>query len=466
MTLFLFNTLSQSISEFVPLEGNRVRMYTCGPTVYNFVHIGNLRTFIFQDILRRYLIYKGFELTHVMNITDVEDKIIAAAADQGMGIQSYTEKYTNAFLEDMETLRIEKPDEMPRATDHIPEMVELINRLADKGLTYQRDGSTYFRIDRFPNYGKLARLEPNEVSSGMRCDVDEYSKEDSRDFVLWKAQKPGEFHWDNGLGPGRPGWHVECSAMSMKYLGESFDIHCGGVDLIFPHHENELAQSEGATGRPFVKYWVHSAHLIVDSEKMSKSQGNFYTLRDLLGMGFGAIAIRYLLASVRYRTQLNFTFEGLAQASQAVQRVNDFLQKVREIPDRDFEDESLGESLSVAREGFEQGMDNDLNTSKALAALFIFIREVNPLLEKGDLGSSNKWAILEFFSSVNTVFATFQVEEDDIDDDQISVLITEREQARLNRDYRRADEIRQQLGEKGVVLEDTKEGTRWKKPNY
>ena len=366
----------------------------------------------------------------------------------------------------METLRIEKPDEMPRATDHIPEMVELINRLADKGLTYQRDGSTYFRIDRFPNYGKLARLEPNEVSSGMRCDVDEYSKEDSRDFVLWKAQKPGEFHWDNGLGPGRPGWHVECSAMSMKYLGESFDIHCGGVDLIFPHHENELAQSEGATGRPFVKYWVHSAHLIVDSEKMSKSQGNFYTLRDLLGMGFGAIAIRYLLASVRYRTQLNFTFEGLAQASQAVQRVNDFLQKVREIPDRDFEDESLGESLSVAREGFEQGMDNDLNTSKALAALFVFIREVNPLLEKGDLGSSNKWAILEFFSSVNTVFATFQVEEDDIDDDQISVLITEREQARLNRDYRRADEIRQQLGEKGVVLEDTKEGTRWKKPNY
>ena len=441
-------------------------MYTCGPTVYDFVHIGNLRTFVFQDILRRYLIYKGFELTHVMNITDVEDKIIAAAADQEMGIEAYTEKYTKAFLEDMETLHIEQPDAMPRATDHIPDMVELINRLADRGLTYQRDGSTYFRIDRFPDYGKLARLDPNEVSSGIRCDVDEYSKEDSRDFVLWKARKPGEFHWDNSLGPGRPGWHVECSAMSMKYLGESFDIHCGGMDLIFPHHENELAQSEGATGRPFVKYWVHSAHLIVDGEKMSKSRGNFYTLRDLLERGFGAVAIRYLLASVRYRTQLNFTFEGLAQASQSVQRVNDFLQKVREISDQNSEDESLGERLSVAREGFENGMDNDLNTSKALAALFVFIREVNPLLEKGDLGSSDKQAILEFFSSVNTVFASFQVEEEGIDDDQISGLITEREQARLNEDYRRADEIRQQLEKAGIVLEDTKAGTRWKKLNY
>lgn len=441
-------------------------MYTCGPTVYDFVHIGNLRTFVFQDILRRYLIYKGFELTHVMNITDVEDKIIAAAADQEMGIQSYTEKYTNAFLADMETLRIEQPDAMPHATDHIPDMVELINRLTDRGFTYQRDGSTYFRIDRFSDYGKLARLDPSEVSSGISCDVDEYSKEDSRDFVLWKARKPGEFHWDNNLGPGRPGWHVECSAMSMKYLGESFDIHCGGVDLIFPHHENELAQSEGATGKPFVKYWVHGAHLIVNGEKMSKSRGNFYTLRDLLGRGFSAVAIRYLLASVRYRTQLNFTFDGLAQASQAVQRVNDFLQKVREIPDHNSEGASLEERLCVAREGFEKGMDNDLNTSKALAALFVFIREVNPLLEKGDLGPSDKQAILEFFSSVNTVFASFQVEEEGIDDDQISALITEREQARLNEDYQRADEIRKQLEKADIVLEDTKEGTRWKKLNY
>ena len=466
MALFLFNTLSQDISEFVPLKKNKVRMYTCGPTVYDFVHIGNLRTFVFQDILRRYLIYKGFELTHVMNITDVEDKIIAAAADQEMGIQSYTEKYTNAFLADMETLRIEQPDAMPHATDHIPDMVELINRLTDRGFTYQRDGSTYFRIDRFSDYGKLARLDPSEVSSGISCDVDEYSKEDSRDFVLWKARKPGEFHWDNNLGPGRPGWHVECSAMSMKYLGESFDIHCGGVDLIFPHHENELAQSEGATGKPFVKYWVHGAHLIVNGEKMSKSRGNFYTLRDLLGRGFSAVAIRYLLASVRYRTQLNFTFDGLAQASQAVQRVNDFLQKVREIPDHNSEGASLEERLCVAREGFEKGMDNDLNTSKALAALFVFIREVNPLLEKGDVGPSDKQAILEFFSSVHTVFASFQGEEEGIDDDQISALITEREQARLNEDYQRADEIRKQLEKADIVLEDTKEGTRWKKLNY
>ena len=438
-------------------------MYTCGPTVYHYVHIGNFRTFVFQDILRRYILYKGYELNHVMNITDVEDKIITAAAEQGVDIGQYTKTYTDAFLEDMEALRIQHPDLMPKATDHIPEMVELIQRLSSQGLTYEREGSIYFRINQFPDYGKLSRIDPEEFAAGGRQDSDEYSKENPRDFVLWKAPKEGEASWDSDLGPGRPGWHLECSTMSMKYLGESFDIHCGGVDLVFPHHENEIAQSEGATGNPFVKYWIHGAHLIVEGEKMSKSKGNFYTLRDLLAKGYSPLTIRYLLSSVRYRTQLNFTFEGLAQAASALERANNFLQKVREIPtDRPGED-ALQEQIGEAREGFESGLDSDLNTAEALGSLFTLIRQANPRLEEGSVGAGQKDEILELFRDANRVFDVFEVEGNRLEDEAVQALINEREEARRRRDYTRSDEIRDELAEQGIILEDTGEGTRWKR---
>ena len=465
MALRLFNTLTQRVEEFAPLENQSVRMYTCGPTVYHYVHIGNFRTFIFQDILRRYLLYKGYKLNHVMNITDVEDKIITAAAEQGLEIGEYTKTYTEAFLEDMEALRIQRPDLMPRATDHIPEMVELIQRLSGQGLTYEREGSIYFRIDRFPGYGKLSGIDPKELTAGGRQDAEEYSKENPRDFVLWKAPKPGEAYWDSDLGPGRPGWHLECSSMSMKYLGESFDIHCGGVDLIFPHHENEIAQSEGATGNPFVKYWIHGAHLIVEGEKMSKSRGNFYTLRDLLEKGYSPLAIRYLLSSVRYRTQLNFTLEGLGQATSAVARANNFLQKTREIPANRPANDRVQEQIREAREGFEKGLDNDLNTAEALGALFTLIRRANPLLEEASVGAEQKHEILELFSAANQVFDVFEVEGNQLEDERVRKLINQREDARRRRDYTRADEIRDQLAGQGIALEDTREGTRWKRSN-
>ena len=465
MALRLFNTLTQRVEEFAPLQNQSVRMYTCGPTVYHYVHIGNFRTVIFQDILRRYLLYKGYKLNHVMNITDVEDKIITAAAEQGLEIGEYTKTYTKAFLEDMEALRIQRPDLMPRATDHIPEMVELIQRLSGQGLTYEREGSIYFRIDRFPGYGKLSGIDPKELTAGGRQDADEYSKENPRDFVLWKAPKPGEAYWDSDLGPGRPGWHLECSSMSMKYLGESFDIHCGGVDLIFPHHENEIAQSEGATGNPFVKYWIHGAHLIVEGEKMSKSRGNFYTLRDLLEKGYSPLAIRYLLSSVRYRTQLNFTLEGLGQATSAVARANNFLQKTREIPADRPADDRVQEQIREAREGFEKGLDNDLNTAEALGALFTLIRRANPLLEEASVGAEQKHEILELFSAANRVFDVFEVEGNQLEDERVQELINQREDARRRRDYTRADEIRDQLAGQGIALEDTREGTRWKRSN-
>ena len=463
MALRLFNTLTQRVEEFAPLENQSVRMYTCGPTVYHYVHIGNFRTFIFQDILRRYLLYKGYKLNHVMNITDVEDKIITAAAEQGLEIGEHTKTYTEAFLEDMEALRIQRPDLMPRATDHIPEMVELIQRLSGQGLTYEREGSIYFRINRFPGYGKLSGIDPKELTAGGRQNADEYSKENPRDFVLWKAPKPGEAYWDSDLGPGRPGWHLECSSMSMKYLGESFDIHCGGVDLIFPHHENEIAQSEGATGNPFVKYWIHGAHLIVEGEKMSKSRGNFYTLRDLLEKGYSPLAIRYLLSSVRYRTQLNFTLKGLGQATSAVARANNFLQKTREIPADRPADDRLQEQIREAREGFEKGLDNDLNTAEALGALFTLIRRANPLLEEASVGAGQKHEILELFSAANQVFDVFEVEGNQLEDERVQELINQREDARRRRDYTRADEIRDQLAGQGIALEDTREGTRWKR---
>ncbi len=465
MALKLFNTLTQQLEELRPLHEGEVRMYTCGPTVYHYVHIGNLRTFVFQDLLRRYIRYRGFRLLHVMNITDVEDKIIARAQEEGVSIQDYTRRFEEAFIEDMEILRIQQPEVMPRATEHIPEMLDLIRRLQERGNTYQRDGSTYFSIGTFPDYGKLSRVDLSQVDAESTGEEDEYGKENPRDFALWKRRRPEEAFWDSDFGAGRPGWHIECSAMSMKYLGESFDIHCGGVDLIFPHHENEIAQSEAATGRPFVRHWVHGAHLIVEGEKMSKSKGNFFTLRDLLDQGHNPQALRYLLSSVHYRRQLNFTFQGVEQAQAALQRVNDFLQRIREVPEGRPDDPPLGSGIERARRDFEAGLDNDLNTSEALAALFTLIKDVNILLDEQRVGSQDREALLKLFSDADRIFDVFQVEEPKLKDAQIEALIAERQQARQERKFDRADEIRNQLVERGILLEDTKEGTRWKKVN-
>ena len=463
MALRIHNTLTQKREEVVSLKDNRLRMYTCGPTVYDFVHIGNFRTFTFQDLLRRYLIFKGFDLTHVMNITDVDDKIIERAKAAGESIKEFTAPFAEAFLEDMDTLRLQRPEIMPYATEHIDEMLSLILRLKDQGYTYESEGSTYFRIDKLPDYGKLSGVQLSEFEPGEAIDADEYSKENPRDFVLWKARKPEEAYWDSPLGAGRPGWHIECSAMSMKYLGESFDLHGGGIDLVFPHHENEIAQSEGATHRSFVRHWVHNAHLIVDGEKMSKSRGNFYTLRDLIQLGCNPLALRYLLLSVHYRKQLNFSLEGVKQGAAALDRVNDFVRRVREVSDQSDENPELTQRIARARTDFESSLDDDLNSSGALAAVFQLAKETNLLLEQGEVGGPNREAILGFLKDVNRVFDVFQLEQDRLDDEQVAGLIQEREEARRNRDYARGDEIRDLLAQKGIVLEDTKEGTRWKR---
>src|SRR5271163_3823577 len=324
----LHNTLGGKIEAFTPQKSDGVRMYTCGPTVYDYAHIGNYRTFVFQDILRRFLKLRGFKMKHVMNLTDVDDRIIANSAAAGVSIRDYTEKFAQAFFDDCETLSIESPEHWIRATDHIDDMVKLIERLQEKTYTYPSEGSIYFRIAKFPNYGKLSNIDVAGIQTGARVDNDRYEKESARDFALWKAPKPGEHFWETPIGPGRPGWHIECSAMSMLYLGETLDIHTGGIDLAFPHHENEIAQSEAATGKQFVRYWLHAEHLLVDGEKMSKSLGNFYTLRDLFAKGHKPSSIRYLLASVPYRRQLNFTMDGLQQAASSVARLRNFVARM------------------------------------------------------------------------------------------------------------------------------------------
>src|SRR5258708_4252582 len=368
MALRFYNTLTQQVENFTPLLDNTVRMYTCGPTVYHFVHIGNLRTFTFQDILRRWLRAHGYTLNHVMNITDVEDKIIRNAAKEHKSITEYTEVYTQAFYEDCATLRLERPERMVKATEHIDDMVAAVEKLGEKGFTYLSEGSVYYRIANFPGYGKLSHNDFSGIRAGARVDVDEYDKADARDFVLWKAQKDGEPAWPSPLGAGRPGWHIECSVMAMKYLGETLDIHTGGVDLTFPHHENEIAQSEAITGKPFAKYWLHSEHLNIDMQKMSKSLGNFYTLRDLVGMGYTADQLGYQLTSVPYRKKLNFTLDGLAAAKSSIQRLRDYKLRLDTARFQDGTSEELAARTAKARDQFDASLDDDLNTAEALAA--------------------------------------------------------------------------------------------------
>src|SRR5713101_7996157 len=366
----LHNTLTGKIEAFVPQRAGEVRMYTCGPTVYDYAHIGNYRTFVFQDILRRFLKLRGFQLNHVMNLTDVDDRIIANAAAAGKSIRDYTEKYAQAFFADCATLGIEAPERWTRATDHIGDMVKLIQRLQEKSYTYPGDGSIYYRITKFPGYGKLSKIDVSGIQAGARVDNDRYEKESARDFALWKAPKPGEHFWETPIGPGRPGWHIECSAMAMKYLGETLDIHTGGIDLAFPHHENEIAQSEAATGKPFARYWLHAEHLLVEGEKMSKSLGNFYTLRDLFAKGHKPSTLRFLLASVPYRKQFNFTFDGLQQAASSVQRVRNLAARLREEKFPGGKETALSARARSAEVDFDAGLSEDLNTARALAAVF------------------------------------------------------------------------------------------------
>jgi cysteinyl-tRNA synthetase len=460
------NTLSGRVEEFQPIRDGEVRMYYCGPTVWDYGHIGNFRSAVAADVLRRYLKFKGFNVTHVMNITDVEDRIIAKSQEAGLSIDDYTAKYIDALWEDFDALGCERPDIVPRATRHIPEMVALIEKLLATNHAYKSDDSIYYRIASFPDYGKLSKINfaGNIAGASERIDTDKYDKEDARDFALWKEPaSETEPAWETEIGRGRPGWHIECSAMSMKYLGETFDIHAGGIDLVFPHHENEIAQSEGATGKPFVKHWIHFEHLKVDGETMSKSKGNYYTFRDVAAKGFSAVAIRYFLLSVPYNKQLNFTFDALAGAEKTVGSLRDFRARLSEAKTEPGLNQALHETTERALREFEEGMDDDLNTSVALAAIHNLSREVNTALARKKVREENKRELLELIRRLDTVLNIFGQEQREILDSEVQSLIDERQEARHRRDFGRADEIRITLADRGIILEDTKDGVRWKR---
>lgn len=479
-----FNTLSGRKEEFQPLVPGEVKLYTCGPTVYDYAHIGNFRAYIFEDLLKRFLLFMGFKVTHVMNITDVDDKTIRGAAAQGISLAAFTEKYIKAFFEDIQTLRIAAADHYPRATEHIPEMVAMVKGLIEKGYAYKKDGSYYFSIAKFPEYGKLSKIKVEELQPGQRVDADEYEKESVHDFALWKAKKEGEPSWQTEIGLGRPGWHIECSAMSSKYLGETFDIHCGGVDNIFPHHENEIAQSEALSGKPFVRYWLHCHHLVVDSEKMSKSKGNQFTLRDLLARNVDLPSLRFLLLATHYRKTLNFTFEALGQAESSLQRIKDFDYELRTRTFKEGESQAAARLLKQTKERFIQGLSDDLNVSVSLTALFDLIKKANILMSQDKLLQGDAGAILNLLYSLDQALAVLpppeggMIKKTVLDSlvaskepsltkdipltDDIIQKIALRYRARSERDFRRADEIRLHLLKQGIVLEDTREGVRWK----
>jgi cysteinyl-tRNA synthetase len=466
MSLRFYNTLTQEVQPFVPVDPNAVKIYTCGPTVYDYAHIGNFRTFVFYDLLRRVLRLNGFKLDHVMNITDVDDKIIRNAVAQGKSLSEYTDIYTKAFLDDCAILRLERPERIARATEHIAEMAAAIHKLEETGHTYRSDGSVYFRIASFPGYGKLSHNDFEGIVSGARVDVDSYEKNDARDFALWKAPKPGEPSWDTEIGTGRPGWHIECSVMAIGFLGATLDIHAGGVDLVFPHHENEIAQSEALTGKPFAHFWLHSEFLLVDGQKMSKSLGNFYTLRDLCGKhGFAPESIRYLLASVPYRKGLNFTFDGLKSAATAIDRLRNFKLRLESANLADGVNPKLVEAAAQARRVFRDSLNDDLNTAEALAAVFEFVREANTALDHGEFHALNRADALAVLDDFDTFFDVLKptVKSGGLSDTEIEALSAERTAAKKARDFARADAIRTQLSEQGIILEDTKDGIRWKR---
>ncbi len=466
----LFNSLGRRLQEFEPLAPGHVRMYTCGPTVYDRAHIGNLRTFVFEDILRRTLRFFGYRVTQAMNLTDVEDKIIAGAVEAGVDIGTFTAPHIAAFFEDLDTLRIERVEHYPRATGHVTEMIGMIDSLLESGHAYRADGSVFFRISADRDYGKLSGIDLAQVQRGERVRSDEYGKQDARDFVLWKEARAGEPEWPSPWGPGRPGWHIECSAMSHKYLGTTLDIHCGGVDNLFPHHENEIAQSESVNQEPLARYWLHSEHLTVDGEKMSKSLGNCYTLGDLLDRGLAARAIRYLLMSVHYRQQLDFTFEKVAEAGRALKRIDDMRFRLANEVEKDVDPEPLKRAAERFGQAFAAALADDLNTSSALGAVFVFVHEVNGFIDAG-LPPGAGSAVGSALDRADQVLAVLDARAwteaaeavDGPSDAEIDALVDARSQARAARDFAAADRIRDQLTEAGVVVEDTPGGSRWRR---
>ncbi len=460
----LHNTLTGRVEALAPAQPPELRMYVCGPTVYGRAHIGNFRSFLATDLLRRALRYKGWRVKEVMNVTDVDDRIIQLAAKAGKDLPSFTAEHIRSFEEDRATLRMDPPELVPRATDHIPDMIGLVQRLIDRGHTYPADGSVYFKIATFPEYGRLSRLDVAGIRSGARVDTDKYDKEDARDFVLWKAKQdePEWAQWDAPFGRGRPGWHLECSAMSMKYLGETFDLHCGGVDLIFPHHENEIAQSTCATGKPFVRHWMHVTHLLVDNETMSKSKGNFYTIPDLLERGHRPDAVRYLLSAAQYRKPLNFTWDGLHQAATSIDKVHGFVRRLDEV-DRDGPAlPAVEDAVRKAREAFDRALEDDLNTPEALAAVHELVNEGNRLLVEGAVTREGAGRLRAQIESMDSVFAVLMPGEDRLSPEE-QALFDARQEARRNREFQKADEYRRRLEEMGIVLEDTPKGTRWRR---
>ena len=509
MPIRLYNTLTRQLEEFKPLEGNTVRMYTCGPTVYAFAHIGNFRTFLFQDVLRRYLKYAGYEIRHVINLTDVDDNTIRESQAAGLPLRAYTDKYIQAFLIDRQLLNLEEPEFLVRATDCIPEMVKLIQALVEKGFAYSSEGSIYYKVAAFPHYGQLTHVDFSGVRTGARVDSDKYDKENARDFVLWKAAEEGEPFWETPFGPGRPRVAHRVLRHVDEIPGETFDIHSGGSDRIFPHHENEIAQSEGASGKPFVKVWMHAEHLIVNGEKMSKSLGNFDTLRDLIHKGYKPSAVRYLLVSVPHRKPLNFTLDGLHQAQQSIDRLRNFRFRLTKESFPAGESTTLQNRAQEARQKFEAGLDDNLNTAEALGAIFDMVRDGNTAMDRGEFRDGDRGAFLDTLERWDRIFAV--LEDDDhaklvkfgfvreemsfvklaadvkdpkgaglaekktgndatqallphtLSDEEIEKLIAERITARRGGDYARSDEIRANLLKAGVILEDTKAGTRWKR---
>jgi cysteinyl-tRNA synthetase len=463
--IHFFNTLTRQKERFVPLEKGTAKMYTCGLTVYDFGHIGNFRAFVFEDLLRRWLEYREYKVTQVMNITDVDDRTIKASRTQGVTLKEITNKYIKAFFDDVEALNIEKAEYYPKATEHVPIMVDLVKKLVDKGYAYRgEDDSLYYDISKFKDYGKLAKIKLEELKPGARVKVDEYAKEEAQDFALWKAwdEGDGDVYWQTELGKGRPGWHIECSAMSMKYLGETFDIHCGGVDNIFPHHENEIAQSEAATGKKFVNYWLHNEHLLVEGRKMAKRLGNYFTVKDLTGKGYDPRAIRYLMLSTHYRQQLNFTFEGLEAAKNTLERLTNFARRLLDA-NGSGGDEDLRQLADRFQTSFEEAMDDDLNINIALPALFDFVRDVNNYLEKNMVSSPEAKRIYSLIMKLVGVFGVIgEVRKQEKLPKEAEELIRKREEARQAKDWTEADKLREQLKSMGIIIEDTAQGVKWR----
>ncbi|MDY7093296.1 MAG: cysteine--tRNA ligase [Acidobacteriota bacterium] len=466
-----YNTMGRKLEPFEPLTEGQVRLYTCGPTVYNTVHIGNLRTFLFEDLLRRALRYLGYDVQQVMNLTDVDDKTIRGAQEQGVELDEFTAPHIQSFFEDLDTLGMERAEEYPRATEHVEQMISMIEQLVERGHAYEKDGSVWFRIGSDDDYGRLSGFDLDQVRQGERVASDEYEKDDVRDFVLWKGAKEGEPSWDSPWGPGRPGWHIECSAMSMEYLGESFDIHCGGVDNIFPHHENEIAQSECATGETFSRYWLHSEHLIVDGEKMSKSLGNFYTLRELLEKGVDPRALRYLFLSVHYRQKLNFTFDSLGAASAALKRLDELRFRLEHAQEQGPSRPAVQEACEELLERFGDALADDLNMSRALAELFGFLKRINRAIEDKQMGEGDAARAQGALAEVDTVLGVLDPAKwpavgeaaSGPSDEEIQSLVDQRTEARAAKDFATADELRARLDELGIILKDGPDGTVWRR---